>query len=316
MARRHWGPFARGPAAISLAVLCQCALIFNLAGLDSGSGGGDGGLGDPSRLDAASTDGALDPGDAGEGGRSTLADVSSGDGDGMAPPDGPWEAEPTDGSSGGEAPPGDAPTPDGSTDPGGDAGCKMSLARDGGQWLFTFGTSDVPGWAAMVNPGGPSALLGWTSSEGKTCPGALSMTVVFGAYDGKAANLTFTYGPGASWVGSRLHVWVKLQMAGDGGALGYQALDSVALFVLSNGSANYTFFSRTINPSLSDGDWHEIVLDLSAPEGGPTGRNGPDVVTGNVQGFGVSVWSATARPAGGPSAPPTTTLLLDDVWLE
>jgi hypothetical protein len=69
---------------------------------------------------------------------------------------------------------------------------------------------------------------------------------------------------------------------------------------------------------LADGAWHEIVLDLvdlsndsytNVPDGGT-------IDLASVSALGVQVSAPTAAPAGGPAAPSTATLLVDDIWVE
>jgi hypothetical protein len=62
--------------------------------------------------------------------------------------------------------------------------------------------------------------------------------------------------------------------------------------------------------------WHEVVEDLLVPDGGQANRSGPDVSLATVQRLGVWLVPQMTQPAGGPAAPSTTVLLVDDIWLE
>ncbi len=143
------------------------------------------------------------------------------------------------------------------------------------------------------------------------------MTVPFKAYNGIAPDAEFTYATSVSWNGAKkVHVWAKVQVLGNGGSSEYLGLSGLQLFVQSNNWANYSSVWVNVSPTFGDGAWHEIVMDILAPDGGRPGGSGPDVATASVQRIGMAIVPPTARPVGAPATPPTAALLLDDMWLE
>jgi hypothetical protein len=336
MLRRPWEKLTRGGAAVvsvlaalSLAALAQCS-VFDLGALDRGSGAQDAhesGTGLADAAGGALPDGPASAADASDGSPS-LGNVGPPDvrvggdapGDSLGEDVGhvseggpPRDARTTDVVEGGLV---DAPVALGDAD----AGCVTSVPVVGGQLLFGFPTNDVRGWTPLPASGAITANLGWTSAQGNACPGALSLTVGFGAYDGTSASVSFDFGTaqqGAVWSATkRLHAWVKLAMQGDAGTFDYAALNGIELSLSSNGGANFSFLAQDVNPTFNDGAWHEMVLQFSASASGQPGRSGPDVATANVQRMSVLVSVASLRPAGASSPPATVVLLLDDVWIE
>jgi hypothetical protein len=63
---------------------------------------------------------------------------------------------------------------------------------------------------------------------------------------------------------------------------------------------------------LSDGQFRELVLDLTDPGTGPF--NG--VTPSDIQLMGFEVLLNMAPPAGAPATPSQVILLMDDIWLE
>jgi hypothetical protein len=188
------------------------------------------------------------------------------------------------------------------------------LSDGGGQLLYGFDNGTITGWSAQAMDSVDSGLvatIGDTLSDGKTCPGALTVTVPFTTY-GATENADVQIGlGGVDWSNrSTLHFWVKLTTAS------YPAISGVQAFVQSGpGYANYTSeFVTSI--ALADGGWHPIAIDLknlandgytNVPDGGALGV---------IDGIGVQVVAQTSAPAGGPSAPSAATLAVDDIWVE
>ncbi|HZU85781.1 MAG TPA: hypothetical protein VE987_22805 [Polyangiaceae bacterium] len=286
-------------------------MLFDLTSLDRGTAAGSADGADPSA--ASDGPGGVAPSDG--AGPDAPADAPPPDAGRAIDSGGPADAP---GADAREASTADAPAEAAAVDASADGGCTTAYSVVSGRVLFAFNTGDVLGWTTTPSAGPPSTALGWTGADGKSCPGALTMTVGFNAYGGNGATAQFTYGgPGASWgSASRLHLWMKLQPLDDAGAGDFAALATVELFVLSNTWANYSFASGTIYPTFADGAWHELVLDVVGADSGQPGRSGPDVVTSSIQQFGVSITPASARPSGAPPAPPTTVVLVDDIWLE
>lgn len=167
-----------------------------------------------------------------------------------------------------------------------------------------------------VDAGAPPAALAWTGADGHACPGALALTVAFSAYTNAVPDIEFNFGA-ASWKATKLHMWVKVQIPNAGaGSAAYSALNAVSPFIQSNAWTNYSFMWLAVAPLFGNGGWNEVVVDLIVPGAGQANRFGSDVDLASVQRLGVSLVPQATRPAGGPAAPSTTVLLVDDVWLE
>ena len=74
---------------------------------------------------------------------------------------------------------------------------------------------------------------------------------------------------------------------------------------------DYTMYAY-INPTLADGEWHEVVMDI-AGDAGPFAQS--------VDGFRFLVNDKTLGPdggpdGGGPPSPATAQYLFDDIWIE
>jgi hypothetical protein len=272
---------------------------------------------DASSLSAAG-DGSLDASPDGSDGGS---DGSARDGTVGVPNeggvDGTSDVVTPDVRDGGGADASDAVADTGSTTPG----CVTSFLDGGGQVLFSFDSAgSTVGWFTENNvaDAGPSpSRLGWTGTDGHTCPGAITLTAPFTAYTSDFPDVEFNFGPSASWNATKLHLWVKVQIpTTNGGSPDYTALNAVSTFVQSNAWNNYSFMWINVTPSFSDGAWHEVVEDLLVPDGGQVNRSGPNVALASVQRVGVWLVPQATQPTGGPTAPSTTVLLVDDLWLE
>ena len=296
MGKRLWAA-AFGLAPFAFLALSRCALIFPVGGLDRGSDPAEAGS---NLVEGGGGDASIDaPPDGDSGGILDAAQEVADDGSGM-----------TD-VPGLDAP--DAPLSEAGPDSSGS--CADGSAGPTGEVAFTFGSiEETRPWS--VDPAA-NATIAWTLSDGLTCPGTLTMLVNFTGFGSDQTGLEVN-NVSESWSSttSRLHAWVKLQPQVDGGAAPFATLGTVGIFIRSHASTNYTFVVANVNPSFADGGWHELVLDLSAPDGGAPGRTGLDVDRTDVNAFGVFVSAATVRPPGAPAVPPPVRLLLDDVWLE
>jgi hypothetical protein len=316
----------RGAAALCCIALTHCSLLVDLSGLDTSSAeaGGSGAGSDGGAPYAVDNSAAGSMGDGGEGQSSMDSEATTGtaddEGGGLPDDDAQWPddaaAWPDDADDAA------APVEAGSVDPGAteagpDAGCVTSFLDGGGRVLFDFDEpGGASGWTGSAGTGGPAVTIARTTTDGNTCPGALELTAPFATYNGASAYATFNYDPPTSWSNWRLlHVWTKMVIDGDAGDLGYRAMNGLQLFVQSDNFSSYASqFANT--PTYTDGQWHEITLELFAPDGGRPNGGGPDVVVNSVQRIGLAVVPFSSKPSDGPNAPPTVTVLLDDVWLE
>ena len=187
-----------------------------------------------------------------------------------------------------------------------DNGC--TTEADGGQVLFGF-DDGVAGW--FDDPASsPHGTVGGTVADGVTCPGALTYTVPFTA-DGQQSLVDFNWGytaPSAMY-GTKLHFSVKVLLPGGGGVPGaYQPLLLIQPMMLWDNWAegDYGMFEY-VNPTLADGQWHEVVIPLT-PDGG--------TFLQAVDGFRFLVQTQASDSDAGPASPGTAEYLFDDVWLE
>jgi hypothetical protein len=284
-------------------------------------------------------------------------DGTTGSGDGSQSPDGttPGQDATSDGKSATDAPVADSPADapdlgldagictttigklDGITDAGdaGDAGDAADAAdADGGEaaatgpvLLFGFdGVTGVPtGWSLNSfedTDAGYAPVLGSTSTDGNTCPGALEVTTPFPAYgEGVQAQYpygNYTTGVGAvNWTGrSSLHASVKVVAPAAAFANG---LNGVQLFVQSGGAfyPNYRGNFESIS-TFANGEFHAITLSLAPDDAGVLdgGNNAYDPAL--VEQIGIQIVNLGSQPDGGVAAtfPLSTVLIIDDIWLE
>jgi hypothetical protein len=185
----------------------------------------------------------------------------------------------------------------------------------GGQLLYGFDGGTLTGWLAQTMDSADAGLvgtLGDTLTDGHACPGALTLTAPFTAYGSQENAQALVSLGGANWTGrTKLHSWVKLETAS------YPGISGVQAYVQTDSYAYYTdqFVDSAV---LADGAWHEIIVDLvdlsndsytNVPDGGT-------IDLAAVSALGVQVSAPTTAPAGGPTAPSTATLLVDDIWVE
>lgn len=204
----------------------------------------------------------------------------------------------------------------GASGTGGSGSCGGGFAGD---TLFTFDTSLAGGLSGIWSeyPEGSPALsetrVSWVATEGMRCPGSLSMTVPFDTYGEQKvmATINFTANWSTPAPYSVLHAWVKLALPPEASTL--EHLRGVQVSVSSG--ANYEAFRSFFlaSPSFADGGWHELVVTLEPVMPPPQlGSYVPE----SVRQIGVQVVAALAAPASGPPAPVSTTIFVDDIWLE
>jgi hypothetical protein len=163
-----------------------------------------------------------------------------------------------------------------------------------------------PGWFAYAE--GPTAdtalkasTTGWSSTEGHSCPGSLTMTGAFTAY-GNGDKLMALVNFNANWATPkayvRLHAWVKVQIPTTG------TLDLSSVHIQAN-TNNFTGYTESSLPASTflDGDWHEITHALVV---------GTNYVPENVNQMGIQIFPLAA----GTDTPVPVTIFIDDIWLE
>ncbi len=178
--------------------------------------------------------------------------------------------------------------------------------------LFGFDNGADLGWGA--NPTANTTLsVGASLTDGHSCPGAVSLYATYAAY-GPNPLLSFNYGGNGGgsvdWSGrTKLHMWVKVLTTN------YSTVAYVQAFVSANG---YVFMSGGgfNGTQLSDGAWHESIFNIPPVPANPNPEGGAVFDPAFVNAFGAQIGTQSAAADGGPSVPPPTTLLVDDIWLE
>jgi hypothetical protein len=252
------------------------------AGCGGGSGGGTGGKGD------AGTGGKGVGGVTGTGGK-------------------------TDGGTGGVT--GTGGKTDGGTggmtvDAHGDSGPCTSSFGAANRALFVFNNGADIGWTAGVegDPAGwdlaNNISVGGTSTDGDSCPGALSISIPFSpgsAMDASgqaqvALKYTGYYGNTLDWTGyAKMHMSVKVVSASTSTVNNIQSYVSLI-------TANNMFpYLKADTGNLADSNWHRVVVDMSSQSPTNTKVNELGV---RIQ---INVTSTT---------PPPVQVLVDDIWLE
>jgi hypothetical protein len=172
---------------------------------------------------------------------------------------------------------------------------------------------DLPGsaagWSAVPNGSSVGGLgdsfVARNVSQGHACPGSLAFTVPFSVYGvAEDANTQVNFAPTRDWTGyTRLHAWVRIPDPGTGSL---NHLNAVRLAVLSG---NWSIYSSLWAPiaEFADFGWHELVLDLTAA---------PAADLTVVNQIAVQVFALGTPPEGGPAAPVSTQIYIDDIWLE
>lgn len=227
---------------------------------------------------------------------------------------------------------------------------------DGGAWLlFSFDNgiaSDAGSWIssqASWPDGAALPSVAASSVQGHTHCGALALTVPFPAYGPYNTNYTneegeaqFNYSSATKIGGKRIHFWVKIASSA---YLGLNGVQPYAQWQAADAAAdanpygdNFDEYTSVNFPGmetpyhnppyvqeagLADGDWHEVVGDLwvaADDAGDPIVNTGPYVV--DLIQLGAQLQAANLAADGGlpwtgaPAQPGTSTLYLDDIWVE
>jgi hypothetical protein len=231
-----------------------------------------------------------------------------------------------------------------------EAGCTTIHAlSDGGTAVLLTGfdnAASIAGWSPNVDnalDGGPSldgSAVAYSATVGRTCPGAVALTVPFTTYGFQQVEVQYDYNVNpesyALWTNATtLHYFVKVAFEGaDGGVLTaeagapeYNGLQDDNNFAQWNNytAANYNnptgntdFFAGT---TFSAGEWQEVTLSLNDPtqatvDGGAVTPMGASCLLGNACKFASQLEVPPVAPDAGPAAPTTTVLYIDDVWIE
>jgi hypothetical protein len=181
---------------------------------------------------------------------------------------------------------------------------------------FDTGSTTVPtGWAPgkaylTTDAGLNAATLSVSLTEGKFCPGALKAVLPFTSYtafdvDGGAVGAVIQYATGTGvvldWTGkTKLHGWAKIDTSNGVGHLGF-----IQLYANTADYGHY-ISAQPSGGIFADGAWHEMIVDLT----------GNGFVLTNVKQYGLQVSLKSTAPSAGPVTPVTTTVYLDDLWLE
>ena len=191
---------------------------------------------------------------------------------------------------------------------GGAGGAPLVLPR-------VIATFDTPGSLNMAGignwgPGGSPPLadtvVSRNATEGFSCAGAAEIRVPFTAY-GTQQDIQINFNPRQNWTGATmLRAKVKVVMPSTGNLNHLSGVQFAA-----NSKPDYsTFQGHYYNAStFADFAWHDVNLPI--PGAGATPLDMTQVIQITVQ-----LITQMTAPATGPAAPVTTTLLLDDVWIQ
>jgi len=180
---------------------------------------------------------------------------------------------------------------------------------------FDSGTTVPSGWSAapgyqttdmtgVLTP--PSTA--YSGTEKNQCAGSLKGVFPFTSYslytsttDTHEIGVLQYNAPGVlDWTGkTKLHAWYKVDTANGTGHINF-------LQFFANTSGYNHYISTNGSGSWWDGAWHEIVVDLTTA----------GFIINDVKQFGLQINLQATAPGGGPAVPPTTTVYLDDIWLE
>ena len=257
--------------------------------------------------DGAATGGAPGTGGAKADGGADSHDASTGTGGTGA------GGAPADGGAGRDGASSDA----GDVHGDGPSVCITSYGA-GNPVLYAFNGGVNLGWYQFSNDppdGGVTTSLGASFTEGPMCPGALQLGVNFTAYGtpggmAQSGSIETYFGDspnGRHWTAYKnLHAWIKVLTAD------YQQIAGVYFYVKSAAQVRYQAATSVPTGSdLSNGQFREVVIDLTNPGTGP--MNG--VAANDVQLMGFQVLLNNAPPTGAPT-PSQVILLVDDIWLE
>ena len=180
-------------------------------------------------------------------------------------------------------------------------------------------TFDMPGslnTAGFGNwgPGGsptvpiPDTVVSRNPTEGFSCAGAAELRVPFTAY-GTQQDIQINFNPRQNWTGATmLRAKVKVVMPSTGNLNHLSGIQFAA-----NSKPDYSTFQGHFYDAstFADFGWHDV--DLPVPGMG-TAAQMLDMT--QVIQITVQLITPAMAPATGPAAPVTTTLLLDNVWIQ
>jgi len=156
--------------------------------------------------------------------------------------------------------------------------------------------------AGVLTP--PSTAF--SSTEKNQCSGSLKGVFPFTSYslytsdNHEIAVLQYVASSVLDWTGkSKLHAWYKVDTAS-----GTSHINFLQFFANTSGFNHY--ISTNASGTWDDGAWYEIVVDL----------NTTGFIKNDVKQFGLQINLKSTAPTGGPAVPPTTSVYLDDIWLE
>jgi hypothetical protein len=255
-------------------------------GTAGSSGGGKGGTGAEA--------GMINPEEGGMGGQSGPGPSEGGSGGDTA----------AQGGAGGDGPPpnaGDGNTAAGAGGEGGQApvACRTDLQSfttnpGGAMGIYLGPAAGQPG--AQTGPVTTSTVV-YNSTEGATAAGSGQLNANFSAF-GDYAQLGLFYS-NTSWTcHSKLHAMVKLVTSATD-------LSYIAGIEFSLSSNNYAIYTPQLNSTAGFplNTWKPIVLDFSTATPAPK--------FSDVSGIGIQLKTVTSG-----TTPVTTTMYVDDVWVE
>jgi hypothetical protein len=176
-------------------------------------------------------------------------------------------------------------------------------------------TFDTPGslnmagignWGPGGNPPIADTVVSRNATEGFSCAGAAELRVPFTAY-GTQQDVQINFNPLQNWTGyTILHAKVKIVMPSTGNL---NHINGVQL--AANSKPDYSTFQGHFYgaSTFADFGWHDV--DLPMPGSGAMALALDQVIQITVQ-----LVTPMTAPAAGPAAPVTTTMLVDDVWIQ
>lgn len=143
-----------------------------------------------------------------------------------------------------------------------------------------------------------------SADEGHSCPGALRLEITepdFGAYVSLSARIGTASLPDLDWTRrTKLHAWIKVA---DPGVAELAYLGKVSVSASgSTGTGGLVVEAAEDLYLLEDWNWHELVVPLDRFD------------LAHMDNYGLTV-TLEEQSAGGP-LPQSTTIYLDDLWLE
>jgi hypothetical protein len=284
------------------------------------TGGGAGGAGGATGGGAGGAGGATGGGAGGAGGMMCLSPLPRGGMGGMAGAGGMAAgAGGMAAGAGGAGGAGGAAA--GAGGAGGAGGAAAGAGGAGGAPMTgprVISTFDTPGSLMIMGLGNwgvgsymmvPDSVASRNMTEGVSCAGSAQLTTPFTAY-GQQSSIEINFSPLQNWTGFRkVHAKVKVLMPSTGN-LNHLNIGS-GIQLAANSTTMYNTFQGHQYPAstFADFGWHDVDLDVPGTIGTPL------VMTEVIQ-VSVQVLTSAMAPATGPAAPVTTTILVDDVWVE